>query len=169
LSMVTIPLGGRLPGRSSGVPGSSAGHVVGTCFALHRTGFGEPPCRHGAGGLLPHPFTLTFDVSRDPSPAVSFLCHFPSAFAAWVAPASCPAVSGLSSKRLRAPRSPGLLPQCSGGRGRIDGPERGGAMKRIAALAVFAVAVAVAAGVALGARDHHGHGSHGKVIHVMEH
>jgi hypothetical protein len=28
--------------------------------------------------------------------AVSFLCHFPSAFAAWVAPASCPAVSGLS-------------------------------------------------------------------------
>ena len=29
--------------------------------------------------------------------AVSFLCHFPSAFAAWVAPASCPAVSGLSS------------------------------------------------------------------------
>src|SRR5215831_9441066 len=29
--------------------------------------------------------------------AVSFLCHFPSAFAAWLAPASCPAVSGLSS------------------------------------------------------------------------
>ena len=28
-------------------------------FALHRTGFGEPPCRHDAGGLLPHPFTLT--------------------------------------------------------------------------------------------------------------
>lgn len=42
-------------------------------------------------------------------------------------------------------------------------------MKRIAALAVFAVAVAVAAGVALGARDHKGHGSHGKVIHVIEH
>src|SRR4029078_9379584 len=34
--------------------------------------------------------------------AVSFLCHFPSAFAAWVAPASCPAVSGLSS-RAEAP------------------------------------------------------------------
>jgi hypothetical protein len=31
--------------------------------------------------------------------AVSFLCHFPSAFAAWVAPASCPSVSGLSSSR----------------------------------------------------------------------
>jgi allene oxide cyclase len=44
-------------------------------------------------------------------------------------------------------------------------------MKRIAALAVLAVAVAAAAGVALGARDHHGHGPnrHGKVIHVIEH
>jgi hypothetical protein len=42
-------------------------------------------------------------------------------------------------------------------------------MKRIAALAVFAVAVAVAAGVALGAQDHPGHGSHGKVIQVIEH
>src|SRR5438270_8700153 len=39
--------------------------------------------------------------------AVSFLCHFPSAFAAWVAPASCPAVSGLSSSH-EGPRSPGL-------------------------------------------------------------
>jgi hypothetical protein len=29
--------------------------------------------------------------------AVYFLFHFPSAFAAWLAPASCPAVSGLSS------------------------------------------------------------------------
>src|SRR5919204_4935285 len=27
--------------------------------------------------------------------------HFPSAFAAWVAPASCPTVSGLSSNRKR--------------------------------------------------------------------
>src|ERR671931_2218101 len=106
LSRVTIPLGLRLRGGSSGVPGSSAGHVFGTCFALHRTGFCEPPCHHGAGGLLPHLFTLTFDVSRDPSQAVSFLCHFPSAFTAWVAPASCPAVSGLSSSE--SPRSPRL-------------------------------------------------------------
>src|SRR5439155_24585149 len=68
-------------------------------FALHRTGFGLPPCRHDAGGLLPHLFTLTFSVSGESLPAVSFLCHFPSAFAAWVAPASCPAVSGLSSSR----------------------------------------------------------------------
>src|SRR5512145_1723740 len=50
-------------------------------------------------------------------PAVSFLFHFPSAFAAWVAPSGtnqrpCPAVSGLSSSAAldeqRHPRSPGL-------------------------------------------------------------
>src|SRR5207342_3983365 len=35
------------------------------CFTLHRTGFGEPPCHHGAGGLLPHPFTLTAGVSGE--------------------------------------------------------------------------------------------------------
>ena len=40
LSWVTISLGRRLPDGSSGVPGSSAGRVIGTCFALHRTGFG---------------------------------------------------------------------------------------------------------------------------------
>src|ERR671931_1286566 len=122
LSRVTIPLGLRLRGGSSGVPGSSAGHVVGTCFALHRTGFGEPPCRHDAGGLLPHPFTLTFDVSRDPSQAVSFLCHFPSAFAAWVAPASCPAVSGLSSS-ANARGHPVCVSNCS--RGSWDSGRRG--------------------------------------------
>ncbi len=63
-----------------------------------------------AGGLLPHRFTLT--GVGFPRPAVSFLFHFPSAFAAWVAPASCPAVSGLSSSPGRrvgkSPRSPGL-------------------------------------------------------------
>src|SRR5207253_8893403 len=68
----------------------SAGHVVGTCFALHRTGFGEPPCHHGAGGLLPHLFTLTFSVSGESLLAVSFLCHFPSAFAAWGFPSVLP-------------------------------------------------------------------------------
>src|ERR671938_2090175 len=77
-------------------------------------GFGEPPCRHDAGGLLPHLFTLTFDVSRDPSLAVSFLCHFPSAFAAWVAPASCPVVSGLSSS-VYARDHPACEPNSTGG------------------------------------------------------
>ena len=44
-------------------------------------------------------------------------------------------------------------------------------MKRIAAILVLGVAGAVAAGVALGAGAHHGHGKgpHGKVIHVIEH
>src|SRR5262249_25936784 len=56
LSRVTISLGDRLPSRSSGVPGSSAGRVVGTCFALHRTGVGEPPCRHGRWWARTPPF-----------------------------------------------------------------------------------------------------------------
>src|SRR4029077_10125756 len=57
--------GRPLPVGSSGVPGSSAGRVIGTCFTLHRTGFGEPSCHHDAGGLLPHPFTLTAGVSGE--------------------------------------------------------------------------------------------------------
>src|SRR5215216_1600097 len=65
LSWVTISLGRRLRDGSSGVPGSSAGRVIGTCFTLHRTGFGEPPCHHDAGGLLPHLFTLTAGVSGE--------------------------------------------------------------------------------------------------------
>ena len=64
LSRVTISLGRPLQVGSSGVPGSSAGRVVGTCFTLHRTGFGEPPCHHGAGGLLPHRFTHHLCSSR---------------------------------------------------------------------------------------------------------
>jgi hypothetical protein len=37
---VTIHLGHRLPGGSSDVPGSSAGRLKRSLFALHRTGFG---------------------------------------------------------------------------------------------------------------------------------
>ena len=59
-----------------GVPGPSAGRVNGTCFALHRTGFGEAPCHHGAGGLLPHPFTLT-PLGQRLSGAVCFLWRYP--------------------------------------------------------------------------------------------
>ncbi len=86
LSWMAIHLGPRFPGGSSGAPGPSAGHLSGTCFALHRTGFGEPPCHHGAGGLLPHRFTLTGIWM----PAVSSLFHFPSAFAAWDFPSALP-------------------------------------------------------------------------------
>src|SRR3954464_12079966 len=66
------------------------------------------PVARAAGGLLPHRFTLTGRDSGDPRPAVCFLCHFPSAFAAFLAEASCPAVSGLSSSSQGSPRSPGL-------------------------------------------------------------
>src|SRR5215216_2591227 len=73
LSWVTISLGRRLRGGSSGVPGSSAGRVVGTCFTLHRTGFGEPPRHRDAGGLLPHLFTLTAGVSGESFAGGGFL------------------------------------------------------------------------------------------------
>src|SRR5579864_6710925 len=107
---MTIPLG-SYPG-----PGRAAS--LRALFALHRTGFGEPPRRRDAGGLLPHRFTLTARISGDTRVAVSFLCRFPSAFAAWLAPASCPSVSGLSSTR-NAPRSPGLHIHGSGLAGNV--------------------------------------------------
>src|SRR5437773_10161881 len=71
-----------------------------------------------------HPYLRR--LRRDASPlAVSFLCHFPSAFAAWVAPASCPAVSGLSSRRLAAPRShPACELNCSPEGARLDSRRR---------------------------------------------
>ena len=114
LSWATISLGDRLPGRSSGVPGPSAGSFVGTCFALHRTGFGEPPRHRGAGGLLPHLFTLTADNCA--------LCRWRSPFCATfrrlsppgISPASCPSVSGLSSSP-RARGHPACKPNCSPG------------------------------------------------------
>ncbi len=53
---MAIHLGHRFPGGSSGVPGPSAGRVNGTCFALHRTGFGEPPCHHDRWWALTPPF-----------------------------------------------------------------------------------------------------------------
>src|SRR5688500_17934605 len=90
LSMVTIPLGRELPHGSSGVPGASAGRGHGIWCTSHRTGLDEPPCRHVAGGLLPHRFTLTCGASGNAPPAVCFLFHFPSAFAAWGFPSVLP-------------------------------------------------------------------------------
>ena len=98
LSWMTIPLGSY--------PGPRRATWSRALFALHRTGFGKPPRRRDAGGLLPHRFTLTAGVSGDPPVAVCFLFHFPSAFAAWLAPASCPAVSGLSSTARGSTTSP---------------------------------------------------------------
>src|SRR5438270_12555530 len=55
-----------------------------------------------------HPYLQR--LRRDASlSAVSFLCHFPSAFAAWVAPASLPCgVRTFLEAPHDAPRSPGL-------------------------------------------------------------
>ena len=56
---------------------------------MHRTGFGEPPCRHDAGGLLPHLFTLTGrHLRRRAGRRCALLFHFPSAFAAWGFPSA---------------------------------------------------------------------------------
>src|SRR3954451_7502012 len=54
---MTIPLG-SYPG-----PGRAASWRA--LFALHRTGFGEPPRRRDAGGLLPHRFTLAASASGE--------------------------------------------------------------------------------------------------------
>jgi len=83
---MAIHLGRRFPGGSSGVPGPSAGRVSGTCFALHRTGFGKP-------AVSPRPLVGSYStLSPLPvvRPAVSSLFHFPSAFAAWGFPSVLP-------------------------------------------------------------------------------
>src|SRR3954451_845376 len=102
------------------LPGSSAGRVGGACSPCTGRGFASRRVTTVAGGLLPHRFTLTGGVSGDTPSAVCFLCHFPSAFAASLSGASCPAVSGLSSKAVRPPRSPGLQPRLYRCAGRAD-------------------------------------------------
>ena len=105
LSRVTISL--------CGVPGSSAGHVNGACFALHRTGFGEP-------AMSPRPLVGSYPtVSPLPaSVALGRRSPFCSTFRRLSPPgplqrrpASCPAVSGLSSSRRR--RSARGHPACA--------------------------------------------------------
>src|SRR6476620_5278184 len=76
----------RPPAASGGVTGPTAGHLGGTCFALHRTGFGKP-------AVSPRPLVGSYPtVSPLPvvRPAVSSLFHFPSAFAAWGFPSVLP-------------------------------------------------------------------------------
>src|SRR4051795_13156531 len=57
LSRVIIPLGSY--------PGPGRATSWRALFALPGTGFGEPPRRRDAGGLLPHRFTLTGGVSGE--------------------------------------------------------------------------------------------------------
>ncbi len=110
---MTIHLGRRLPFGSSGVPDPSAGRVGGICFTLHRTGFSEPPRHRGAGGLLPHRFTLTVEASGERLDggllsvplSVGFRpLGFPQRPALW-----CPDFP----RSANASRSPGLRFDCS--------------------------------------------------------
>src|SRR5919199_254800 len=102
LSRVTIPLG-SYPG-----PGRAASWRA--LFALHRTGFGEPPRRRDAGGLLPHRFTLTSDVSGDHVGggllSVPLSVGFRRLACASVLP--CGVRTFLERRLSRRPRSPGL-------------------------------------------------------------
>ena len=72
-----IYLAGRLPGRSSGLPGSRwwAGPALLPYLALLPVGFAAPAGHPAAGGLLPRLFTLT--RRGKPPRAVCFLLHFP--------------------------------------------------------------------------------------------
>ena len=83
---VTINLGPRLLGASSGQPGSLGRAPLALPYlALLRAGFSRPPAHAEAGGLLPHHFTLTL-----PRKGGMFLCHFPSGRPAWVLPSALP-------------------------------------------------------------------------------
>ncbi len=113
---MTISLGRRLPDGSSGVPGPSAGRVNGTCFALHRTGFGS---RHVTVALVGSYPTVSPLPARLRVPAVSFLFHFPSAFAAWGFPSVLPCgVRTFLEPAEAGPRPPGLHLEGSGKRTR---------------------------------------------------
>ena len=76
-----IPLGPASPQASSSLPGDSGGERSETeasqpltvrrggpplspYLALHRVGFARPSCRHDAGALLPHLFTLAAEKQR---------------------------------------------------------------------------------------------------------
>src|SRR6266566_9257686 len=73
-----ISLAGRLPGRSSDLPGSRNGPEPALLpyLVLLPVGFAEPACHQAAGGLLPRHFTLTRAPDSD-ALAVYFLLHFP--------------------------------------------------------------------------------------------
>ena len=103
---MTINLGPRLLGASSGQPGRLGRAPLALPYlALLRAGFGRPPVHTEAGGLLPHHFTLAL-----PRKGGMFLCHFPSGRPAWALPSALP---GGARTFLPPPesgeRSPGLL------------------------------------------------------------
>src|SRR5213079_627949 len=84
LSWVAIHLGRRFPGGSSGVPGPWAGHLVaGPVSPCTGRGLASRRVTTTLVGSYPTVSPLPSGVSGGAPPAVSFLCHFPSAFAAW--------------------------------------------------------------------------------------
>src|ERR671919_1457908 len=93
LSRATIHLGRRFPGGSSSAPGSSAGRLVAEPVRLAPDGVWRAavsPRRWWA--LTPpfHPYLRRLRRDSRSPVAVSFLCHFPSAFAAWGFPSVLP-------------------------------------------------------------------------------
>src|SRR6266487_2801633 len=111
-----FPLAGHKPDFVEGdhpsvqLPGSSAGRLSGACSPCTGRGLASRRVATTLVGSYPTVSPLPAASPENTPPAVCFLCHFPSAFAASLTGASCPVVSGLSSTpRLRAtPRSPGL-------------------------------------------------------------
>jgi len=84
--------GSRIPGAKRPTRELSGGPPV--CAPL----FGLAPCgvcraapvTRGAGGLLPHRFTLTATAGEPDVAAVCFLWHFPSRHRDWVLPSAMP-------------------------------------------------------------------------------
>ena len=116
LSRVTIPLGRRLPGRLERCTRPLGGQRHRGLLHLAPDGVwlaAVSPRRWWA--LTPpfHPYLRRLRRERSPV-AVSFLCHYPSAFAAWGLPSVLPfgVRTFLELSRLSA-RSPGLRPDCS--------------------------------------------------------
>jgi len=103
---VVIPLGGRLPGRSSGLPGG-----------FGRATLKRPPMRPFSGRGLPcfpplreetvgsYPTFSPLPQGQSPE-AVCFLWHFPGVTPSGCYPAPCPAEPGLSSEDPQGLRRP---------------------------------------------------------------
>jgi hypothetical protein len=101
---VTINLGPRLPGVSSGQPeGLGRAPLAPSYLALLRAGFRRPASHLAAGGLLPHHFTL---IRRRRT--VCFCATFRRVAPPGSYPARCPCGARTFLSPL-SERSPGLL------------------------------------------------------------
>ena len=112
LSGAIIHLGRRSLDDSSGAPGSSAGNLNGACLPCTGRGLASRRVTTTLVGSY-STFSPLPSASLENAAAVSFLCHFPSAFAAWDFPSVLPFGVRTFLERLLAnrPRSPGLRSQ----------------------------------------------------------